>query len=115
MLQHCKICKKKIVGRRDKLFCSIDCKNVYHYKLNQATKKVTGKVDSILHRNRSILLEICKRKKQIKVKREVLDDKNFKYDFITGFHTNSKNKFVHHVYDFSWLIFSDETVLIFRK
>ena len=73
-------------------------------------------MDKILHRNRSILLEIMgKNAVQMKVNRAILDKKNFKYDYITGFYINSKNKMYHKVYDFTWMLFGDGEVLINRK
>ena len=112
----CKICKKQITGRADKIFCSTACKNEYHVKLRRATAQAVRETDKILHRNRSILLEIVgKTAKKKKVKREVLDRKNFNYHFITGYHVNSKNKTFHYVYDFRWMVFSDQEVLIVRE
>ena len=115
-MRKCKICKTEFRGRSDKLFCSIDCKNEYHVKLRNVTRGATHKVDTILHRNRSILLEIMgKNATQKKTHRMHLDQKNFNFGYITGMHTNVQGKLVHHVYDFSWIIFSDEEVLIRRK
>lgn len=58
----CPICKDQLKGRADQRFCSLQCKNEYHIKLRRATKKATGETDKILHRNRSILLEIMRKK-----------------------------------------------------
>lgn len=115
-MTNCKMCKVEIQGRSDKEFCSIDCKNRYHSRLRAVTRKVTYKTDLILHRNRSILLEVIgKNLVQKKVHRKLLDRKKFNYSYITGIHTNKHGKIVYHVYDFSWLIFSDEEVLIIHK
>jgi len=112
----CKMCKTPIKGRSDKLFCSIKCKNLYHIKLKSVTNAATEKIDKILHRNRSILLEIMgKNSSQKKIPRLILDKKKFNFSYITSIHTNNQGKNVHHVYDFSWMIFSDEEVLIRRK
>ncbi len=111
----CKLCKKKFVGRSDKVFCTIACKTVYNQKLNKVTNLATFKTDKILHRNRSILLEIMgKNEVQKKVKREILDTKKFHFGYITQYHLNSQNKTVHYIYDFSYIIFSDQEVLIKR-
>ncbi len=116
MKRTCKICQKTLVGRRDKIFCSLDCKNDYHARLRQVTLQATQKIDNILHRNRSILLEIMgKNTGQKKIPRIRLDQKKFNFSYITGYHINVNGKTVHHLYDFSWLIFSDEEVLIVRK
>ena len=112
----CKICKKEIVGRYDKLFCSIACKNNYHIRLRRATTMATKKVDSILHRNRSILLELMgKNATQKKIPKILLDKKKLNYTYVTSFHVNKNGKMVHHIYDFSWMVFSDEEILIRRK
>ncbi len=112
----CKMCKGPIKGRSDKVFCSSDCKNDYHIRLRQATYNATHKTDLILHRNRSILLEIIgKNFIQKKIHRMILDQKKFNYSYITGIHINNQGKTVNHVYDFSWIIFSDEEILIRRK
>jgi len=111
----CKICKTIISGRRDKVFCSVRCKSDYHEKLNKVTQKASERIDKILHRNRSILLEILgKDATQKKVLRTIIDAKKFNWTYITHYHVNSQSKTVHYVYDFSWMIFSDQEVLIKR-
>ena len=75
MKKVCKICKQEFVGRLDKIFCSINCKNVYNTSLSRVTKNATVSIDKILHRNRSILLEIMgKNAYQKKVPRSLLDN-----------------------------------------
>ncbi|KXK21519.1 MAG: hypothetical protein UZ08_BCD001000094 [Candidatus Parvibacillus calidus] len=57
-VRKCKLCKKPFEGRTDKIFCGQSCKAVYHQKLKKATNLVADPIDTILHRNRSTLLEI---------------------------------------------------------
>ena len=115
-MRTCRICKSEFTGRYGKVFCSLDCKNEYHVKLRRATNISTRKIDAILHRNRSILLEVMgKNRHQKKFKKVILDKKRFNYSYITGIHINKQGKTVYHVYDFSYLIFSDQTVLVLRK
>lgn len=116
MTKFCKICQATIKGRSDKLFCSITCKNYYHTRLRQVTHIATKNVDKILHRNRSILLEIMgKHKTQIKLPIMVLEKKKFNFNYITRYYVNSRGKTYNYVYDFSWMIFSDNEVLIVRR
>jgi len=111
----CPICKKTVKGRFDKKFCGLKCKNIYNYKLRRVTRSVTKATDEILHRNRSILLELMgKRGIQKKLARTSLDAKNFNYNYVTGYHQNSRNKIVNYVYDYSWVIFSDQNILVKR-
>lgn len=112
----CRFCKKKFSGRSDKIFCSIECKSIYHIKLRATTKLETAKIDKILHRNRSILLEVMgKNMYYKKLDRKILDTKKFNFTYMTHYHINNQGKTVHYVYDFSWMIFSDQEVLIKRK
>lgn len=111
----CRLCKSPFQGRSDKIFCSAGCKASYHIKLKKVTEAAAYRIDKILHRNRSILLEIMgKNNVQKKIARVILDSKKFNYNYITHYHINSHNKMVHYVYDFSWMIFSDQEVLIRR-
>lgn len=116
MSKKCKICKKPLVGRSDKLFCSLGCKNYYHQKLRSATNKEAKEIDGFLKRNRSILLELLgKNKTQIKVYRNLLEQKKFRFKYHTHSHVNSKGKVFCYIYDLAWMDFSDDEVLIIRK
>ncbi|MDT8413526.1 MAG: hypothetical protein RQ875_13760 [Vicingaceae bacterium] len=115
-LRKCRLCKSTFRGRSDKIFCTPKCKAIYHYKLNSVTKTAAQKIDIILHRNRSILLEIMgKNSTQKKIKRIFLDNKKFNFKYITHYNINSKGKIYHHVYDFAWMEFSDDEILIIRR
>jgi hypothetical protein len=73
------------------------------------------RIDKILPRNRSILLEIMgKNTSQKRIERQELDAKKFNWQYITHYHINSQNKMVHYLYDFSYIVFSDQEVLIKR-
>ena len=112
----CKICSTLIIGRKDKLFCSIKCKNYYHVNLRRVTNLEAIKIDRILHRNRSILLEIMgKNTIQKKVNRIILEQKKFRFNYLTHYHINSKGKTYHWIYDFAWMSFSDDQIYILRK
>ncbi|MDD3741650.1 MAG: hypothetical protein PHH30_10440 [Bacteroidales bacterium] len=112
----CKVCNKEIAGRKDKLFCSIKCKNDYHVTLRLVTKQTAYPLDRILHRNRSIMLEIMgpKASKKIVIRSELVK-KKFQFKYLTHFSINSNGKMYHHVYDFAWMEFSDDEIMIVRQ
>lgn len=115
MKRTCKLCKKKLTGRVDKIFCGQGCKNDYHVKLRRVTNIATKDIDAILHRNRSILLEIMgKRGVKKTTNRSVLDEKKFNFNYMTGYYVNNKGKTYHYVYDFSYMVFSEDKILINR-
>jgi len=110
------MCKSVLHGRSDKIFCSVICKSTYHQKLGRVTRDATYKIDKILHRNRSILLEIMgKHKTQCKVPIMMLERKKFNFNYITHYKINKEGKEYRYLYDFSYMTFSDATVLINRK
>ena len=114
-MNKCKICSKEIIGRGDKKFCSVKCKNYYHTNLRRVSNVAVAEINKILHRNRSILLEIMgKNSVQKKVERIVLDKKKFNFKYHTHFHQNSRGKTYFYVYDFAWMEFSDNDILITR-
>lgn len=116
MNNKCKMCNKMVRGRSDKLYCSSRCKSNYHNKLQRSTAKVTAEIDKILHRNRNILIEIMgENKTKIMVEKLKLDQNKFNYSYFTGMHINKNNKEVYNVYDFSYLIFSNQEILLYRN
>jgi predicted nucleic acid-binding Zn ribbon protein len=112
----CKICAKPIKGRSDKIYCSTHCKNIYHKKLRYASKVAAIEINGYLKRNYSILLEVLgKNKIQLKVYRNLLERKGFRFKYRTHFHINSKGKTFFYLYDIAWMEFSDDEILIVRK
>jgi len=112
----CRICSKELAGRSDRKFCSARCKNYYHTNLRRVTDGAVKQINTILHRNRSILLEILgKQKTQVRIDRIILDRKKFNFKYLTHFQVNSQGKTYHYVYDMAWMEFSDNEVLIVRK
>lgn len=116
MTINCKICSKTLVGRSDKKFCSIKCKNYYHVNLRKVTDKAVESINKKLHRNRAILLEIMgKYKNKMIIDRIVLENKNFRFTYHTHFHINKEGKMYRYVYDFAWMEFSNNQILITKS
>ena len=114
--RYCPICKNPVVGRSDKKFCSTACKSNYHQRLSTHTQKATARIDKILHRNRSILQELMgKRLTQIKVPTIDLEKKKFNFNYITKYIINKEGKEYRYVYDYAYMTFSTDEVLIVRR
>ncbi|HLV42795.1 MAG TPA: hypothetical protein VKY37_10980 [Brumimicrobium sp.] len=104
------------MGRSDKIYCSLKCKNLYHLELRAVTAVAAADIDKILHRNRSILFEmIGERKAMVKIKRIELDKKKFNYKYTTHKNINSKGKTYNWLYDYGWVEFSNDEMLVLRK
>ncbi|MEE9349830.1 MAG: hypothetical protein V3U80_07265 [Flavobacteriaceae bacterium] len=114
-MKKCKICRKSVKGRSDKKYCSVACKSKYHKKLRNYTTSKTAKIDKILHRNYAILTEVLStNRKQIKLNRIILEQKNFQFNYHTHQLVNSKGKTYHYLYNLAWMTFSDNQVMIIR-
>lgn len=103
-------------GRSDMIFCSVACKNHYHKHLRYVSKLDAIEINGFLKRNYSILWELLgKNKTQIKVYRNVMERKKFRFKYHTHFHINSRNKTFYYIYDLAWMEFSDDEILIVKK
>lgn len=111
----CKHCDKKVVGRIDKEFCSIDCKNKYNYERRSQTKSATAVIDGYLHRNREILATLMGLSNKLIIDKSVLDQTGFKYDYHTSHYLNKDGKTYWMIYDFAWMTFSDQKILLIKK
>jgi len=95
---------------------SIKCKNKYHLLLKKYTHKTTNKIDTILHRNHSILSEILTTKmKSVKINRLLLEQKKFQFNYHTHTYVNAQNKTYYYLYNTAWMEFSDNQILIIRS
>ena len=111
----CHNCTNKFSGRTDKKFCSLACKNQFNYNTRRAAKSETLLIDRYLHRNREILDTLMGKSKKEVFDRLVVTRTGFKFEYITGIYINKEGKMYHLVYDFAWMDFSDQKVLIVRK
>ncbi|RYM33552.1 hypothetical protein ERX46_11480 [Brumimicrobium glaciale] len=112
----CKVCRNLVIGRADKIFCSVKCKNFYHLELRAITAIAASDIDKILHRNRSILSELIGgNKRQVKIKRLEMDKKNFHFKYQTHKNINSKGKTYNWLYDLGWMEFSNDEILLLKK
>jgi len=112
----CPICGSKIIGRLDKYFCSTSCKAKYHRNKAEERLPVTRPIDSILHRNWTILSEfyqaIGKRKFFVEIAK--LNRKGFHLNYYTTSAVNTGQKQYYYVYDFGWMQFSEKEVLVIK-
>ncbi len=51
----CPVCGSRIVGRRDKKFCDVQCRVTYHQRINNDCDRMIRKFNNRLKKNRKIL------------------------------------------------------------
>ncbi|MCO6477733.1 MAG: hypothetical protein J5I94_13970, partial [Phaeodactylibacter sp.] len=82
----------------------------------RTTRAAVKQIDRYLHRNREILDTLMGPKRnKMKIARTELDATGFRYNYITGIYTNRERKLYHNVYDFAWMEFSTQEILIVRR
>jgi hypothetical protein len=115
MKKTCTQCQTVFQGREDKRFCSSVCKNQFFNVQRKNTTNATKEIDGYLHRNREILSTLMGESKKETFDRLILVRAKFNFDFMTGIYWNKENKMYRIVYDYAWMDFSDQKVLIVRK
>jgi hypothetical protein len=102
-------------GRSDKKFCSTDCKNAWHADQRRSTRDAEAETDAYLHRNREILATLTGGASKVELDRLALTRTGFKYEYHTGIYLNKEGKMYRIVYDYAWMDFSGQKILIVRK
>ncbi|MBP7803820.1 MAG: DUF2116 family Zn-ribbon domain-containing protein [Saprospiraceae bacterium] len=111
----CIQCGKPVKGRADKVFCSSECKNDYNYKNRSTTKSDVKTIDDLLHRNRILLMTLMGDSKKEIFDKMVLTRAKFRFEFHTGHYINKEGKTYWLIYDYAWMAFSDQKILVVRK
>ena len=115
MKRNCPQCNATITGRTDKKFCSTACKTKHHNAIRLPDADIVKEIDWFLHNNRHILMVLSGQKSKIMLPRIVLDQAGFRFNYFTGTYTNNKGKVYYYVYDFAWMEFSTQEIMIVRK
>jgi len=115
MEQKCMVCGEETQGRSDKKFCSADCKNRHHSAQRRNTRDAVAEIDGYLHRNREILATLLGNAVKVELDRLVLTRTGFRYEYHTGTYLNKEGKMYRLVYDYTWIDFSKQKILVVRK
>ncbi|MFN0215902.1 MAG: hypothetical protein ACKVT2_16710, partial [Saprospiraceae bacterium] len=66
-------------------------------------------------RNREILATLMGESKKEMFDRAILTRAKFKWEYMTSIYKNKEGKWYHLVYDFAWMEFTDQQILVVRK
>ncbi|MBI4931116.1 MAG: DUF2116 family Zn-ribbon domain-containing protein [Bacteroidetes bacterium] len=104
MAKECLECGEPIKGRIDKKFCSDLCRNAYNNKQNSDTTNYMRSVNTILRKNRRILLEKVEQGKgKANVHKEKLHEKGFSFKHITHTYKTKKGDTYYFCYEYGYL------------
>lgn len=113
--RRCCVCKKQILGRSDKVFCDIQCKNKYHHDVRKHTASVATNNIKILNRNYVILTELLGLNgKKITINKLALQELKFDFTTVSGIE-KTKLGIKMKVYEISWYFSYADNVVIFQN
>jgi hypothetical protein len=108
----CLDCEQPLRGRSDKKFCDDNCRTNFHNQIKQEEEKTLRQINSILKRNRSILVRLSAGNAVV-VNKKLLIEANFNFHFST--HSKNINKKSWSViYDFAYYQANEEQISIQR-
>lgn len=98
----CVICKRGLIGRSDKVFCDIKCKNQYHIESRKTQRTAVRETNTILARNYIILKGLmgpiaCK----ALISKLALVRAGFNFNYVTEVHEQN-GEFSFWIYDLQY-------------
>ncbi len=106
-----------MVGRSDKKFCSVGCKNKFHHPSKNLKGDHIKMVNNFLYQNFQIMESVFRdeKKNKLMVPRIVLDKMGFHYAYSTGCYMNNQKKLYRYIYNYAWMEFSDQRLMLIRS
>jgi hypothetical protein len=86
----CLVCERLIKGRIDKKFCNDYCRNAYNNNCRSGTDPVVRRINSILAKNRRILMDLLHDKQTVRVAKERLLECGFRFQHFTHQYQNNR-------------------------
>jgi hypothetical protein len=112
--QKCLECEEKLIGRRDKKFCSDYCRNAYNNRQNSDANSLVRNINNTLRKNRRILEELNPTEK-VKTNRDVLLRKGFNFNYQTHTYTTKNGANYVFCYEHGYLLLDNDEVLIVKR
>ena len=92
----CIICERKLIGRSDKVFCDIQCKNKYHAEIRKTKNRLAKDTFAILSSNWYILAGLMQEDKdKLLVNKMVLDKLGFRFNYVSEVKNKGHNVTFH--------------------
>ncbi len=111
----CLECETTLMGRIDKKFCNDSCRNTYNNKNKREAGFYERKVNSILRKNKRILVKLNPLETSKTSKEEMLFN-GFNFYYFTNIYKTKQGKTYYFVYDYGYLeLDNDEYALVKKK
>lgn len=110
----CLHCEREVYGRRDKKYCSDQCRVAYFNALNRDVSKFMTNINNILRKNRRIL-EALNPKGKAKVSKTKLLDEGFNFNYFTNMYKTKGGKVYFFCYEQGYLKLEDNLYALVEK
>ncbi len=111
----CPQCSGEVVGRTDKIFCTVKCKNHHHKMSKKQNKPMTLYVNDRLLRNLTVLQGLLgKHGTRIKIHRHELQKRGFSFGGCTKADQDSKGRMIWELYYLRYTLGKDGVVTVVR-
>lgn len=111
----CIECGESVKGRRDKKFCSDQCRTAYYNRQNSDQSKFMTNINNILRKNRRILASFNP-EGTTKISKTDLLDEGFKFAYFTNEYVTKTGKVYRFCYEQGYLQLEDNLfALVIRK
>ena len=111
MVNNCKTCGAKLIGRSDKKFCDAQCRSSFNSREKRKHEQLILEINKTLRKNRKILKQFNPEGKTT-IRKEYLDKLGYDYRYHTHSYSTKSNNTYHFCYDYGYFIIDDEKVLI---
>jgi hypothetical protein len=108
----CCVCDKPLIGRSDKVFCDINCKNKYHSEIRKHTKSAASVSSAIMYKNYQILcLLLGTNCSKYSISKKELQKRGFCFEVVSGI-TITPYGIKHELFEFSWYYSKNNQVIV---
>ena len=109
----CPQCGGKVIGRSDKIFCEIKCKNNHHHYSRRQNKPMTLTVNDNLLRNLTVLQGLSgKNSQRCRVHKSELQRRGFKFGACTSSFIDKQGRQVWELYHIRYFVGNDGVVVV---
>lgn len=98
----CEECGERLIGRSDKKFCSTACRTSYHNAQARKRYGYSGRINSLLKRNHSILMDSLSKGNTL-IGKEELAERMFSFENYTSLQKKPFRRKVYKCYDISYV------------
>ena len=107
----CLECGKSISGRIDKKFCNDQCRHEFNNKKKRIHEAAILNINQQLRKNRTIIKSLNPVGKTT-VRRELLKNMGFSFDFFTHNYRTDKGMMYYFVYEYGYSLIENEKIVL---